>query len=223
LQLHYIFINPYNLREVPADNPTFLVIRDEHRRYYDKINELRVTYWSYQDIAVLLDSYDKGLYALYLQINPRYAALLSDIGRFIILYNHGGVYHDLKFIAKPKFLKALKRWPNQYSLIGEQHPKHNERVRSGNLISFKRYLPFFEIVLQSIKERLLEVQRNNLSGSKLMFELGSGLYIQLFAEYEKKKADFTKMRLDCRYLKYSKTIYKANIVKWQGVEEQILI
>lgn len=222
LQLHYIFINPHDLNEDINCNPILHQVKLVHDKYYNNVLGVQRTYWSYNDIAALLSDYNKDLHALYLSINPKYAALLSDIGRFVILYYYGGVYHDLKFVSKPKFVKSLHTYQNDYSIIGEQHPRQKHRVRSGNIISFAKSDPFFKLVLDAIMSRLDTAQNTKLSGSVAMFEIGSGIYIELFSEYEEKREDMMRKRFDWRYLKYHKDIYKANITKWQNIEEQIV-
>jgi mannosyltransferase OCH1-like enzyme len=222
LQRHYIFINPYDLREDIYCNPILNNIQTIHNKHYRKFSGIQSSYWSYNDIAELLRTYDIGLSELYLSINPKYAALLSDIGRFIILYLYGGVYHDLKFLAKHKFVKFFQDHMNVYGIIGEQHPRDKHRVRSGNIISFVAEDPFFRVVLDAIKSRLIIVHKTKLSGSTAMFDIGSGIYIRMFSEYEKRRTDMARKRFDWRYLKYNKSIYKANITKWQDIEEQIV-
>ena len=223
IQLNYIFINPFEPSEDLTLNKTFNTIKKIHSSYYDELSDIVIKYWSYNDITLLLEQFDHDLYDLYLKINPLYAALLSDIGRFIVLYNFGGVYHDLKFIAKPKFFKYLVNVKDQYNIIGEQHPQQKSRVRSGNIISFVDKDPFFLSVLNSIKVQLLIAQDKKASGSERMFAIGSGVYIDLFAKNINLRKDMFMQRFDWRYLKYHKSIYKANITKWQNIEEQIIL
>jgi len=175
---NYIFIDPNNTNQDLFNNKIFLSIKRYHNRWYSKFNILRVKYWSYNDIAELLSVYDNELCDLYLRINPRYAALLSDIGRFIILYNYGGIYHDLKFIPKLKFIDELNYLESQYAIIGEQHPSCPHRVKSGNIISFKEKDDFFKNILDLIKLDLIQAAESNLKGSEAMFAIGSGTYIE---------------------------------------------
>lgn len=219
---NYIFINPKNARESIIENKTFLSIKKYHDRWYSKFNQHKVKYWSYNDIAELLSGYDADLRDLYLRVNPYYASLLSDIGRFIILYKYGGIYHDLKFLPKNRFYKKLDLLKNDFAIIGEQHPKQPHRIRSGNIISYYPGDIFFASILDSIKSELSIAKKNQEKGSVRMFAIGSGIYIDHFDKIKEIRNDLRKVKLTWTLLKYSKKIYKSNITKWQNIDEIIV-
>ena len=91
---HYIFIDPYDINSNNENNEKFQSIKKIHSENYT--DGEKILYYNYEDIKNLLEKYDIELYNLYIKINYKYAALLADIGRYIILYNYGGIYHDLK-------------------------------------------------------------------------------------------------------------------------------
>lgn len=97
---HYIFIDSCELFHDINNNSTFNNIKKIHSKNYT--NGEIVKYYGYNDIVYLLNNYDKELCKLFLDINCNYPALLADIGRLIILYTYGGIYHDLKCMSNKK-------------------------------------------------------------------------------------------------------------------------
>lgn len=97
---HYIYINVFNILG-DINNDTILNdIKKIHEQNYT--NGEIIKYYGYNDIVNLLNNYDIELSKLFLELNCNYPALLADIGRLIILYTYGGIYHDLKCISNKK-------------------------------------------------------------------------------------------------------------------------
>jgi len=115
LQRHYIFIDPNNINDNLKDNLILNEIKKIHINHYTN-NEI-ITYWSYNDIVNLLFKYDVELCKLFKCLNYNYPAFLADIGRYIILFYYGGIYHDLKCISNKKIINYLDTTSNNITFI----------------------------------------------------------------------------------------------------------
>ena len=219
---HYIFINPNYIHS--KNHNKLNIIKKFHKNNY-KNNE-NIKYWFYDDILKLLDNYDKELSELFTLINPIYPALLADIGRYIILYNFGGMYLDLKCIAKPEVYKLIhltKKFRKNIEVIGWQHPTEKRRTRNGCIISLSKKYNFFNEVLQNIKKKLLEAKQNNIQdGKTFVIGIGSYCYISLFKNYEKINK-VVKFPLHKKIIKFNRKIYKMNFVRWQQTHEKLFL
>ena len=213
---HYIFINPLNILDDINDDPILNDIKKINNQNYSNGEILK--YYGYNDIIDLLNNYDKELCNLFIEINCNYPALLSDIGRLIILYNYGGIYHDLKCMSNKKMIIYLKTLSPKIELIGEEHPTETIRVRNSNIVALHKNSNFIASVLEKIKIKLNN--EKNAFGFKKVFEIGSMIYIKEFLNntnvhifkypFEKKK-----------FLYLNKYIYFKNIKKWQNTNEYI--
>jgi hypothetical protein len=213
---HYIFINPLNILSDINDDITLNDIKKIHKKNY--INGEIVRYYGYNDIVNLLNNFDKELCNLFTELNCNYPALLADIGRLIILYNYGGIYHDLKCISNKKMIDYLKSVSSEIELIGEEHPTEKHRVRIGNIVALHKHSNFIASVLEKIKKKL-ENQKDAF-GSKKVFEIGSGTYIQEFLDNTNTciyKYPFQNTHM----LHFDLKIYSKNIKKWQSTEDYI--
>ena len=214
---HYIYINPSNLEErVPP------LIKWIHLEFY-KSNEI-IRYYHYDSISQLLSEYDRELHELYLEINPIHASLLSDIGRFIILYLFGGVYHDLKMVSSDEIIPFLrKQYLNKKYLILEKHPvliDDIDRFRLTNIVSLKPGHPFMHKMLQDLKVRLQETKRNGLEGPFTIFQLAIGLASANYqnekenSSMKESKSEITILSLKS-FIFLCDEIYDIRISKWQ--------
>lgn len=213
---HYIYINPNNLYS--REDSILDKIKIKH--YFNYTNNEIIKYHFYSDILELLQLYDIELAQLFYQINHNYPALISDIGRFIILYNYGGVYHDLKCLSNSNLNLYINNLKNKGVIfVGETHPIETFRVRSGNIICLETKSDFIKKVLTEIKKELFKAFNNKGFGSKLMFNIGSQVYIDLFKQNE--STLITKEKLDPIYLYMDFDIKNLNYKKWQETEELI--
>lgn len=103
----------------------------------DQIHTLRQKNpgWEYRfydekDIVRYINAFfGKDMLALYLRINPEYGAVRADLFRYLVIYNEGGVYLDIKsFCSRPldEFITGdyemiLCHWDN--GLSGSDHKK----------------------------------------------------------------------------------------------------
>lgn len=220
---HYIFINPNNINEPLNNNIILNQIKQIHNKYY--LNNEIIKYWGYNDIANLLKNYDNELYQLFLSLNPNYPALLTDIGKYIILYYYEGIYHDLKMISKKNINNYINyQKSNNINIIGEEHPTLKFRVRSGNIISLKINNPFFNIVLQNIKKELIIAKDQKYKGPDHVFNIGSDIYINEFNNFLLKNNNIIKYPLEEKGLiLYNIDIYSKNIKKWQETDEYLFL
>ena len=219
---HYIFINPNDIHS--KSHNRLNIIKKIHKNNY-KNNE-NIKYWFYDDIYELLNNYDKELSELFTLINPIYPALLADIGRYIILFNFGRMYLDLKCMAKPEVYKLIhltKKFRKNIKVIGWQHPTEKYRTRNGCIISLSKKNNFFNEILQNIKKKLLEEKENNIQDGKTYVNgIGGYYYNSLFKNYEKINK-VTKFPLHKKIIKINRKIYKMNFVRWQHTHEKLFL
>lgn len=218
-QRHYIYINPNNLNEKVSD-----IIKNIHNDNYINQN-VNIKYHYYYEIYQLLQEYDTELSELFLKINTNYAALLADIGRYIILYNYGGVYHDLKCMSNNKINKYItKNYNNGKTFIAQQHAIETHRIRNTNIIVLERYHVFINEILQRLKNNLKEAKIEKHYGSKAMIKIGSGTYISGYKEYKTNNifSNITHEFYD-EFINRSSIIYNTRFKKWQNIEEPIFI
>lgn len=96
------------------------------------------------------------------QINPKYGVVYADIFRYLLIYNEGGVYLDIKSTAKkplsevikPEFKFVISQWPNK---LGQRfkgsglHPElvhvHGGEFQQWNIIAEPRH-PFLKAALE---------------------------------------------------------------------------
>jgi len=210
-QRHYIFIDPTNIHDDINDNGVLNDIKSIHKKHY--VNNEVLRYYSYTDIALLLKDFNEELFNLYKQLNYNYAALLADIGRYIILYNYGGIYHDLKYMSTKKMVDYLYTIPNDIQFIAEEHPVENYRVRNTNIVALKKNAYFFLNVLDKITIKLKN--SHDAHGPNAMFEIGSGIYI------EECKNQIKYPFFNTQMLIFDEYIYMKNIKRWQATFEPI--
>lgn len=213
---HYIFINPNDIVSDINDNVILNEIKKIHNQHYT--NGEIVKYYGYNDIVNLLNNYDNELCKLFLELNINYPALLSDIGRLIILYTYGGIYHDLKCMSNQNMIDYLKSVSSEIELIGEEHPIEKYRVRNTNIIALHKNTNFIKAVLEKIKHKL-ETEKDAF-GHQKVFSIGSGIYINAFLENENQciyKYPFDNADM----LTFNSDIYSKNIKRWQHTEEYI--
>jgi hypothetical protein len=212
---HYIFIDPHNLLNDINNNAILNDIKKIHKQNYT--NKEIIKYYGYNDIVNLLKNYDNELCELFMELNPNYPALLADIGRLIILYNYGGIYHDLKCISNKKMINYLSFVSPEIQLIAEEHTKEYNRVRNTNIVALQKNSNFLRIVLQKIKIKLKNSK--DAFGPKAMFNIGSGIYIE---EFKKQGKYIYKYPFQANnMLKFFSKIKSKNIITWQNTYEHI--
>ena len=212
---HYIFIDPTDIGADIHKHKTLDEIKTIHAKYY--INGEIVQYYSYNDISKLLESFDIELQELFLQLNPNYAALLAAIGRLVILYYYGGIYHDLKCVSTKALDEYLTIVPNT-EVICEEHPTDKHRVRNTNIVALKLHSPFIATVLKKIKAKLFTSK--DAFGSKQMFNIDSLIFITEFA-HNKSNTIIKHPFISTNMIILDNEIYKKRITRWQRTEESI--
>jgi mannosyltransferase OCH1-like enzyme len=213
---HYIFINPTDVLSDINNDVILNRIKEIHTQNYTNCEIVK--YYGYNDIVNLLNNYDYELCKLFLELNCNYPALLADIGRLIILYTYGGIYHDLKCMSNKKIVDYLKSVSSEIELIGEEHPIEKHRVRNTNIVALHKNSNFIKSVLEKIK-KILETEKDAF-GHQQVFNIGSGIYINEFLENTNQciyKYPFENTYM----LKFNSEIYSKNIKKWQNTDEYI--
>jgi hypothetical protein len=211
---HYIFIDPHNLLNDINNNDTLNNIKKIHKQHYT--NKEIVKYYGYNDIINLLKNYDNELCKLFMELNPNYPALLADIGRLIILYTYGGIYHDLKCISNKKMIDYLSLVSPEIQLIGDESWK--KKVRNTNIVALQKNSNFIRIVLQKIKIKLKNSK--DAFGPQALFQIGSKIYIE---EFNKQHKYIYKYQFETNNMIefFIKKIYSKNIKKWKNTYEYI--
>lgn len=218
-QRHYVYINPNNLNEKVCN-----LIKNIHDGNYQN-QDVNITYHYYDDIYKALQGYDTELSELFLKINRNYTALLADIGRYIILYNYGGVYHDLKFTSNDKIKNyIMKNYHNGKTFIAERNPRVTNLIRSGNIITLEKCHVFIDEILKRLKNNLKEAKIKKHYGSRAMFEIGSITYISAYKEC-KDNHIFSNISREFfgEFIKKNSVIYNSRFKKWQLIEEPIFM
>ena len=212
---HYIFINPVDVFEDINKNTILNDIKQIHNKSYT--NGEIVKYYGYNDIVNLLNNYDNELCNLFKELNYNYPALLADIGRYIILYNYGGVYHDLKCISNKKMIDYLNSVSKEIKIIGETTKKNKERVQIGNIVVLEKQSKFLNDVLQKIKMKL--INSKDSSGPFVVVTIGMGTYGDNFP-YNTKNAHNISFENE-KFVEYNSEVYSKNISRWQNTNEYI--
>jgi len=214
---HYIYIDSDDINKNINTDPTLAEIKRLHKTYYT--NDEEIKYWGYMDIYNLIKEYDEEFAELFLSINVNYPALLADIGRYLILYRFGGVYHDLKCVSNLNMISYLDN-TGEVIFIGETNPLDPGRVRNTNIVTLIKTSPLLLDVLTEIKKKLLIAKQEKWHGSKKMVYIGSRTYKDIFDIY---KSDLIiKIPMVAkRLLIFDSTIYKKNSRSWQKTEEFI--
>ena len=164
-----------------------------------------------------MERFDIELQKLFLQLNPNYPALLAAIGRLVILYYYGGIYHDLKCVST----KALDEYlvtVAELELICEEHPKDTHRVRNTNIVALKLHSPFIATVLQKIKAKLLVSK--SAYGPDKMFHIDSLIFISEFA-HNKNNTIIKYPFINTNMILFINDIYKKRLTRWQRTYESI--
>ena len=223
---HYIFIDPNDIYCDITKHDLLNEFKSIHSAHYTT-GEI-VKYWGYNDIALLLKKYDEELYALFLKINHNYPSLLSDLGRFVILYYYGGVYHDLKCISESNMKNYLENDIGSnvtFIALGEHNP---DDIHTRNIISLQIKHPLLHSTLQLVKKKLIEAKDNNYHGG-IVAGQGSNIiycafqpYVDTVLDYCTKNDDVIKRREGGLYF-FHHHIYAKTIARWQTTYEPIFI
>jgi mannosyltransferase OCH1-like enzyme len=102
-----------NIEKIKKENP------DYDYRYYN--NDLCELY--------ILNNYGKEMLDIYNKINPKYGPARSDIFRYLLIYNEGGVYIDLKSSFNNPLNKIIKK-DDQYLISNWNHKPHENILKT---------------------------------------------------------------------------------------------
>lgn len=220
---HYIYIDSDSPHEDIDASATLDRIKQIHRD--NMLCGETVIYWSYDDISVLLKEYDEGLYQLFMSINTELPALLADIGRCIILYTHGGVYNDLKFMTTKKMTIYLNDCiSNNIELVADIPPyKRNQRtVRNSNMVALSKEHLVFDCALQEYKRLLSIAGEKKWFSRKHLWAIGTKSYVNCFFKHAKSHG-VTKVNMQWgRLVLRSGEIYRMRSRAWLKTNVQIL-
>lgn len=124
--------------------------------------------WEYRfyddaDMDVYIQKHFPALYPVFLKIDPAYIAARVDFFRYLLIYNEGGVYLDIKSsVSKPldEILRdddqyILSHWPNEpgqvYVNTGIHHslPNPHGEFQQWHIMAVKGH-PFLKAVIENV-------------------------------------------------------------------------
>ena len=124
---------PKNIYQLISDKNNISKEFKKNIEYIKKLN----TNWThnlYDDndiIEYIKKNYPQNILDVYNRINPKYGAARADFFRYLLMYNEGGVYLDIKSAMKVSLDKILKpddeyilsHWecPCQYNLLDSEY------------------------------------------------------------------------------------------------------
>ena len=138
-----------NVQKIRESNPNW-----EYRFYDD------------QDIDNYIQTNFPDLFKIYKKINPNYGAAKADFFRYLVVYNEGGVYLDIKSGAeKPldEIIKStdkyiLSHWPRSYpkAMLGQHADITNPigELQQWHVISVAGH-PFLKAVINNVCNNIL--------------------------------------------------------------------
>ncbi|MES2636678.1 MAG: glycosyltransferase [Pseudomonadota bacterium] len=126
--------------------------------------ELR--FYDDEDIEIYIKTHFPELFDFYEKINPNYGAAKADFFRYLVVYNDGGVYLDIKsgaekpldsiIIASDKYI--LSHWPRSYpkAMLGQHRDITNPigEFQQWHIISVAGH-PFLKAVINSVCNNIL--------------------------------------------------------------------
>lgn len=151
IPLYYIFVDKLNRTNTVLPEYLQTMFSDVSDHFF---GEVEIIVHNYITLQLLFDEFDPEMARYFSLINPMYAALLSDIGRYLLLYLYGGIYHDTKMRFED--LKEIIKFselcePQQQYLILEIHPTIQQRIRNSNMIACRRGSRFLFTVMEMTK------------------------------------------------------------------------
>lgn len=135
-------------------------------QYQNNVNYLKVKNpnWKhrlYDSVAML--AYVKRefpeIYPYYIRTNPAYGACKADLFRYLLIYNEGGVYFDIKSgahtplddILEADDVYLLSHWPKSEAKIGHHRgiSNPNGELQQFHIIATKGH-PFLKFVIDTV-------------------------------------------------------------------------
>lgn len=134
-----------------------------------KNHEYKYKFWSDKDIDEYLNkTCSKDIINAYYKINSKYGPARADLLRYIIIYNEGGVYLDLKSSTRIPLAKIIK--PNDKYLITSwtnNRGPHENLLKTGYgefpnwMIAAVPNHPFLKAVIDKCVENINNYNGNN--------------------------------------------------------------
>lgn len=148
-RLFLIYIDR-NDRQAAGFPPEVEYLREVYLDRHAALN-LEVRLFNYSGLYDLLRRYDTEFARYFSMIDPDFAAGMADIGRILLLYRYGGIYHDANFyIRDGQKLQGLLEELRTKDILLERHPLllgclfmiRNRFIaaRTGGLVFFRRVL-----------------------------------------------------------------------------------
>lgn len=150
-----------------------------HQTYYKKVLPAEIQQnidylksinpdWEYRlydnaDIEAYIDKHYPQLLTVYKKINPTYGAAKADFFRYLLIYNEGGVYLDIKSsltkplneILFPTDRYLLSHWQNEHGQIHENIGHQNGvnhafgELQQWHIVAAKGH-PFLKAVIENV-------------------------------------------------------------------------
>ena len=152
---------PKNIYQLISDKNNMSKEFKKNIEYIKKLN----TNWThnlYDDkdiIEYIKKNYHQNILDVYNRINPKYGAARADFFRYLLMYNEGGVYLDIKSAMKVSLDKILKpddeyilsHWecPSQYNLVDSEYGE----LQQWHIICKPKH-PFLKEVIDNVVKNI---------------------------------------------------------------------
>jgi len=163
--LNYIWVNANNLYMKKDQCKYIQYLKEKHGDIYTS-RDIDIQYWSWNELVYMIKEYDDNLYKLCLQISPEYSTLLSDIARFVLLYQQPGVYIDCDFVLTEHFDNYIKTIPDEIEFVSRS--THNGRTSMvSGLYTTVKNTSIIKLFLERVKTRLEAAKRSKSGGKRI--------------------------------------------------------
>lgn len=158
IPLFYIYIDPVDKHSSVLPPHVNALLADINRLLQHRVE---VHVYTYNSLLPLVQRFDAQLGKYFEMLNPKYGAMLANIGRAVLLHEHGGIYHDIRSrMASARSLDAFIStcaMPHNYSLIFEMNPEHRGRIQLTNMVGCRKHSRLLQGYLQAITTELNRV------------------------------------------------------------------
>ena len=160
----------YNTSKIPK------VLQDATKKLRKMNPEYTYKFYTDKDIDRYMLTYFPNIYKDFKTINPKYGPARSDLFRYCVIYNEGGVYLDLKsgtniplkHIIKNNDEFLLSSWKKQYrkGALGMPSTPWGE-LQQWHVIARPKH-PLLKMVINEVVQKI----RNYKSADKITYPLG---------------------------------------------------
>lgn len=178
------------------------------------------------------------------RVNPKYGVVLADLFRYVVIYNEGGVYLDIKStcgppldsILPPTVTYILSQWRNRkgeefegYGLFPELgDPKHGGEFQQWHIIARPRH-PFLKATIERtlVNIRNYSIEKFGVGFSGVLRVSGPICYTKSVLSIWKSDIDYQRadiQKLGFRYSVFRKPkLHRENSLHYSKQSEPIVL